>query len=286
MRLRLTERTTEAANAASGLPKIKLSYTPADSFGSLRGAVSRTGGRGGVTDIEKESMYSPIKGIAGGVQKGLTGIAQIGGNTAAMLEDVHYAPLELISGKRIGEISDNGPLNLWNDSIDRTAERVEDYYAKNIAAGGTGAEFLDKLVDKTVSLIPQALYTMHTGGGSAVPELINSASHGLPGIAGDIQSAAERLAEDPLYWLSAAGTTGESYQEHMKEKPTEVAGGWLQNVARSLGKGLFKEAVGTSDEVPDVLSTLAEVAYEMYREKHDERPENSWLDALAQLMLK
>ena len=236
-------------------------------------------------DIVEEPKYSVLKGIAGGVQKGLTDLAQTGGNAVAMYEDIQYAPLEVVTGRKIGEFSDNGPLNQWNDSIDRAAERVEDYYADNIAAGGAGAEFLDKAVRKTISFVPQMLYGALTGGTAAVPELTKAASREIPGTAASIRTMVEKLVGDPQYWLSVAETTGERYQDAQEKTPTDDAGGWLKDIAGSAGESLYKEAVGTSDVVPDWFSTLLEIAYEMYDERREKQEKDSWLETLIGLFL-
>lgn len=162
---------------------------------------------------------------------------------------------------------------------------MEDYYGDNIAAGGMGAELLDKAVSKAISFVPQALYTGLTGGAAALPELAKAAGGSLPGIAGDIQSVAGKVAGDPQYWLSAAGTAGERYQEAKEKTPASSAGGWLQNVAQSVGEGLYKEAIGSSDEVPEWLSALTEIAYEMYEEKDEEEQTDSWITEFLRYLL-
>ena len=57
-------------------------------------------------------------------------------------------------------------------------------------------------------------------------------------------------------------------------------------MAQSVGKGLYKEAIGTSEEVPDVLSILAEIAYEMYEERRSERQDDSVLNRALDGLLK
>ena len=260
------------------------SFGGGGSFGGASGTRERVyGGRGGVSagnaytedgfsgisgDFrpEKEKEYSIVKGIAGGVQKGLTGIAKKGGATAALAEDILFAPMEKITGQQQGNISDYGPLNLWNDSIQRAAEAVDDYYADNIAAGGLGAEFFDKLLSKAVSLFPDAAVGYFTGGVGNVPELEIATLPGQSGTMGAVKSITDKLTGDPQYWFSVAGTTGESYQDTMDD--TEDDSSWWEKITRSAGKGLYKEAVNTSEEIPDYLTSLAEIAHEMYEEKY------------------
>ena len=65
------------------------------------------------------------------------------------------------------------------------------------------------------------------------------------------------------------------------------AGGWLKDIAGSAGESLYKEAVGTSEEVSDWFSTLLEIAYEMYDERRLEENanEDSWVIELLRYLL-
>lgn len=240
-------------------------------------------GRGGGTT---KDTYSLPKGIAGGIQKGLTDIAKKGGSSFAWLEDIQYVPMEMLFGQEIGTFSDKGPMNLWNDSIQREADAVEDYYADNVVAGGWGAELLDKTVSKAVSLIPSVAVDFFTHGAGTASELESAAANRLPGISSSFRTVTEKLAKDPAYWLSVAGTTGERYEDAMKELEGADAGNWVNAVGRSVGESLYKEAIGTNGEIPDILSALAEIAYKMYEEKHAEESGDSLLSVLAQLFLK
>lgn len=255
------------------------------SFGGLQGTVDRPhAGRSGRTMDADKSTYSPIKGIAGGLQKGLTNIAKKGGSVVALAEDIQYALPEVITGRKLGTFSDNGSMNLWNDSIQRAAASVEDYYADNVAAGGKTAELLDKSVSKVVSLLPSIAMDYFMPGAGAASELGNAAANSLPGMGSSFRTVSEKLVKDPRYWLSVAGTMGERYEDGLKELEDMDLGNWVNTLTRSAAESLYKEAINTSKVLSDNFPVLTELAYEMYGQEVDEEKE-SFLDELAKLFL-
>lgn len=198
---------------------------------------------------QAEKKYSLGKGLAGVAQKGLSQIAQAGGATLAFVEDVISAPFELISGQRLGDLSNTGPLNRWNDAIKREAQEINDYYAENVEAGGKAAELFDRYGAGAVAALPQAIAAWLTAGTSVVAQstaglsqVATAASN--PGIRSTLLNMVQNSANNPQYWLSFANTVGGDYEEALADgvSPETAAlyaiGSSLLNAEIEVGGGI------------------------------------------------
>ena len=176
-------------------------------------------------DLEKETgleEYSFGKSVMGAVQKGLGQIAQAGGDTLALAEDIALAPFELLSGNDLGTFSDKGLLNRWAADIREEQEAVQKYYAPNAEKGGKAAQIFEELGAGVVAAVPQAVLALLTGGGSAAAQttagLTRTAAQAVsPGVAATARNAVRTMAKDPQYWTSFAQVVGGSYEQAMDD---------------------------------------------------------------------
>lgn len=212
----------------------------------------RPEGNTGFTAQRESGKYSVAKGLAGVVQKGLGQIAQAGGSTLALGEDLLLAPLELASGQKLGSISDTAPLNLWAQKIRDENAGIQQYYQENTEKGGKKAEILENLGTATVAAIPQAVVAMLTGGGSTAAQTTAGLSRAAvqavsPSISGTVTNAVSSMAKNPQYWTSFSQVVGNSYEEALADGASRE-----QAVFNAIGNGLLNAAV----EVGGGIETL------------------------------
>ena len=193
--------------------------------------------------------YSPLKTVGGIVQRGLSQIAQAGGNTLAFAEDVLLRPVEWMSGLEAGQISDDSLFNKWAENIRKESDAVNAYYAKNSAKGGKIAQTVEDLGAATVAAAPQAIMAFLSGGGSAIASttagLTQTATSAIsPSLMNTVRNAVTGMAKDPQYWTSFAQVVGDSYEQALadgadREKATLYAlGNSVLNAAVEVGGGI------------------------------------------------
>lgn len=212
--------------------------------------------------------YSPLKSVGGMVMKGLASVNQGVANTAALAEDIIAAPLELISGRELGTMSDVMPLNRFADYVRKTGSGVTDYYQANMEKGGKAAEIAENLGSSVVAAAPQALLAMLTAGGSTAAQgtaALTQASQAAlsPGVATTVRQAVGTMAKDPKYWVSFAQVVGDGYEDAMADM--RARGDTDENSIRTkaalfaIGNGLFNAAVeqGGVQELPGELQAGA-----------------------------
>lgn len=228
-----------------------------------------------------EGAYSFGKSVEGAVVKGLGQVAQFGGDTFALAEDIALAPFELLSGNDLGTFSDKGLFNWWAADIRKEQEAVKKHYAPNAARGGKAAQVFEELGSGVVAAVPQAVLALLTGGGSAAAQttagLTSTAAQAVsPGVAATVQGAVRSMAKNPQYWTSFAQVVGSSYEdalddmmelEAQKEMTAALIGETYeppenQNAMRAkaalyaIGNGLMNAAVeigGGIQTLPDQL---------------------------------
>ena len=251
----------------AGLPSVP---TVSSTVGShLRDYGEFAGSR---TEEEEETKerYSIGQGAVSILQKGLNQIAQAGGDTLAMAEDVVLAPFELFSGMELGGLSDTAPLNTWAQKIREEGQSAADYHAANIEAGGWLAKKADQYGAATVAAIPQAVLAYLTGGTSTLAQSttgLNMAAQTAmsPGVRTTITNAVTQMSKDPQYWTSFAQMVGGSYENAISDMEQQVADGSKQydtNTIRTkaalqaIGNGLMNAAVevgGGIQKLPEEL---------------------------------
>ena len=193
--------------------------------------------------------YSPLKTVGGIVQRGLSQIAQAGGNTLAFAEDVLLRPIEWVSGLEAGQLSDDAPFNTWAEAIRKESDAVNAYYAENSAKGGKIAQTVEDLGAATVAAAPQAIMAFLSGGGSAIASttagLTQTATSAIsPSLMNTVRNAVTGMAKDPQYWASFAQVVGDSYEQALadgadREKATLYAlGNSVLNAAVEVGGGI------------------------------------------------
>lgn len=177
-----------------------------------------------VKELQKSSgAYSLGTSIKGMVEKGLEQIATAGGDTLALGEDILLAPIEVLSGMRLGDLSDTAPANTWARSIRREAEAVNRKYQANMEKGGTPARLLEEYGASTVAAVPRAAAAMLTGGASAAAQTTagltrTAAAELYPGVSATVSRAAGAMAKNPLYWSSFARTVGGDYENALRDQ--------------------------------------------------------------------
>lgn len=207
----------------------------------------------GFTGNRESGGYSAAKGLAGVAQKGLGQIAQAGANTAALAEDIFWAPFEFVSGIPLGTISDNnGVANFIQQKVSEENAAVQQNYQANTEKGGKKAEVLENLGTATVAAVPQAVIAMLTGGGSAAAQttagLTSAAAQAIsPTVSGTVTNAISSMAQNPQYWTSFAQVVGNSYEEALADGASRE-----QAVFNAIGNGLLNAAV----EVGGGIETL------------------------------
>lgn len=227
-------------------------------------------------NAERANKYSLGKGVAGAVAKGVNQAAQGVASTLAMAEDVLLSPFELLSGQKLGELSDTAPLNKLSQRIKNEGQETQKKYADNVAKGGKAAELLDKYGAATVAAVPQAVMAYLTAGASAGASTAGlgaqAAAEMTPSMAGTIRRGVTAMAKDPNYWTAFSQVVGQSYDEAMDDMAKT---GTENNKARTkaalyaMGNGLFNAAV----EVGGGIQKLPEEL------KHGANAWKAWVDS-------
>lgn len=227
-------------------------------------------------NAERANKYSLGKGVAGAVAKGVNQAAQGVASTLAMAEDVLLSPFELLSGQKLGELSDTAPLNKLSQRIKNEGQETQKKYAGNVAKGGKAAELLDKYGAATVAAVPQAVMAYLTAGASAGTSTAGlgaqAAAEMTPSMAGTIRRGVTAMAKDPNYWTAFSQVVGQSYDEAMDDMAKT---GTENNKARTkaalyaMGNGLLNAAV----EVGGGIQKLPEEL------KHGANAWKAWVDS-------
>ena len=227
-------------------------------------------------NAERSNKYSLGKGVAGAVAKGVNQAAQGVASTLALAEDVLLAPFELLSGQKLGELSDTAPLNKLSQRIKNEGQETQKKYAGNVAKGGKAAELLDKYGSATVAAVPQAVMAYLTAGASAGASTAGlgaqAAAEMTPSMAGTIRRGVTAMAKDPNYWTAFSQVVGQSYDEAMDDMAKT---GTENNKARTkaalyaMGNGLLNAAV----EVGGGIQKLPEEL------KHGANAWKAWVDS-------
>ena len=206
-----------------------------------------------LSKVEEEpatnEKYSLGQGAAGVLQKGLNQIAQAGGDTLALAEDIVLAPFELFSGMELGSLSDSAPLNTWAQKIREEGQYATDYHAANVKAGGKAAELFDQYGSATVAAAPQAVIAMMTGGTSAMAQtttgLTMAAQTAMsPGVRTTITNTVSQMSKDPQYWTSFAQMVGGSYENAIADMEEQVATGEKQYDTNTIRTRAALQAIG------------------------------------------
>lgn len=214
-------------------------------------------------NAERANKYSLGKGVAGAVAKGVNQAAQGVASTLALAEDVLLSPFELLSGQKLGDLSDTAPLNKLSQRIKNEGQETQKKYADNVAKGGKAAELLDKYGAATVAAVPQAVMAYLTAGASAGASTAGlgaqAAAKMTPSMAGTIRRGVAAMAKDPNYWTAFSQVVGQSYDEAMDDMAKT---GTENNKARTkaalyaMGNGLLNAAVevgGGIQKLPEEL---------------------------------
>ena len=227
-------------------------------------------------NAERATKYSLGKGVAGAVAKGVNQAAQGVASTLALAEDVLLSPFELLSGQKLGELSDTAPLNKLAQRIKNEGQETQKKYAGNVAKGGKAAALLDKYGAATVAAVPQAVMAYLTAGASAGASTAGlgarAAAEMTPSMAGTIRRGVAAMAKDPNYWTAFSQVVGQSYDEAMDDMAKT---GTENNKARTkaalyaMGNGLFNAAV----EVGGGIQKLPEEL------KHGANAWKAWVDS-------
>ena len=227
-------------------------------------------------NAERANKYSLGKGVAGAVAKGVNQAAQGVASTLAMAEDVLLSPFELLSGQKLGDLSDTAPLNKLSQRIKNEGQETQKKYAGNVAKGGKAAELLDKYGAATVAAVPQAVMAYLTAGASAGASTAGigaqAAAEMTPSMAGTIRRGVAAMAKDPNYWTAFSQVVGQSYDEAMDDMAKT---GTENNKARTkaalyaMGNGLLNAAV----EVGGGIQKLPEEL------KHGANAWKAWVDS-------
>lgn len=227
-------------------------------------------------NAERANKYSLGKGVAGAVAKGVNQAAQGVASTLAMAEDVLLSPFELLSGQKLGDLSDTAPLNKLSQRIKNEGQETQKKYAGNVAKGGKAAELLDKYGAATVAAVPQAVMAYLTAGASAGASTAGlgaqAAAEMTPSMAGTIRRGVTAMAKDPNYWTAFSQVVGQSYDEAMDDMAKT---GTENNKARTkaalyaMGNGLLNAAV----EVGGGIQKLPEEL------KHGANAWKAWVDS-------
>lgn len=227
-------------------------------------------------NAERANKYSLGKGVAGAVAKGVNQAAQGVASTLALAEDVLLSPFELLSGQKLGDLSDTAPLNKLSQRIKNEGQETQKKYADNVAKGGKAAELLDKYGSATVAAVPQAVMAYLTAGASAGASTAGigarAAAEMTPSMAGTIRRGVTAMAKDPNYWTAFSQVVGQSYDEAMDDMAKT---GTENNKARTkaalyaMGNGLLNAAV----EVGGGIQKLPEEL------KHGANAWKAWVDS-------
>lgn len=205
--------------------------------------------------------YNLLKGVSDVIKKGGNQIAQAGSDTLAFAEDIALAPFELLSGQKLGALSDTAPFNTWQKGIRSEGEQIAAESAENVKAGGKAAELFDKYGSATVAAAPQAVLALLTYGGSVAEQttagLAKAASSAIsPSLSKTVSKAVSEMAKNPQYWSSFGRVVGSGYEQSIADQREK--GETNENKIRTkaalyaVGNGLMNAAV----EVGGGIQTL------------------------------
>lgn len=192
--------------------------------------------------------FSAGKLAADTVMRGVNEFAGFFGSGFAMAEDLIGYGEGLLTGQPGVNLMEGGPLNTWNQSIQREGQAMERSAARNIAKGGKAAETVYKYGTQTVAAVPQAVLAMLTGGGSAAAStasLAGTAAKALsPSLSRTVSQAVSGMAKNPQYWTSFAQVVGPGYQQALADGADHAhaalyaVGNGLLNAAEEIGGGI------------------------------------------------
>ena len=218
-----------------------------------------------LSTLRPSGKYNPLMSVAGAVQKGLGQVAQGGGDALAFAEDAVYAPFELISGLKLGDLSDDGFFNRWAADIRRENEGVDQFYQRNMELGGKPAELFEGLGASAVAAAPNAALALATAGGS----LAGQTSAGLaaaassawnPSVTATVQNTVSSMAKNPMFWTSFSQVVGNGYEKAIADQRTR--GETDENLIRTkaalfaIGNGLLNAAVEVGGGIETLPSQL------------------------------
>ena len=182
--------------------------------------------------------------------RGVNEFAGFFGAGGAMVEDAIGYAGGLLTGQPGVNLMEGGPLNTWNQAIQREGQAMEQSAAKNIAKGGKAAETVYKYGTQTIAAVPQAVLAMLTSGGSAAASsasLANTAAKALsPSLSRTVSQAVSGMAKNPQYWTSFAQVVGPGYQQALEDGADHAhaalyaVGNGLLNAAVEIGGGVQK----------------------------------------------
>lgn len=209
--------------------------------------------------------YNLLKGVSDVIKKGGNQIAQAGGDTLAFAEDIALAPFELLSGQKLGALSDTAPFNTWQKGIRSEGEQIAAESAENVKAGGKAAELFDKYGSATVAAAPQAVLALLTYGGSVAEQttagLAKAASSAIsPSLSKTVSKAVSEMAKNPQYWSSFGRVVGSGYEQSIADQREK--GETNENKIRTkaalyaVGNGLMNAAVEVGGGIQTLPSEL------------------------------
>ena len=256
----------KAGGSISSIPKVTpVSTKPEDNSVAKPQTVQQIQPTVTIAGYNK-SKFSFGQAVANVAERGLQGIAQMGGNTLAFAEDLFLAPFELFSGQKLGTVSDTALFNQWAKKLNEGAERIEQKSAANIQAGGKAAEVAHNLGVATIMAVPQAVAALLTSGTSVAAQttagLQTAANAALnSGIVNTINNVVGNMARDPQYWTAFASTVGNTYEsglQTIRERQPELSENELRSKAAlyALGTSLMGAAVevgGGIQKLPDEM---------------------------------
>lgn len=188
--------------------------------------------------------------------RGWNQFAQFGGNTLAMGEDVLLAPIELLSGMQLGDLSDTAPFNTWAKSVRDYGGELEEKYRTNREAGGWLAEKAEELGSSAVATLPSSLVSMLAAPASAAQTaeglVANAAARLAPGKLATISRGLTEMVKNPQYWSSFAQVAGTGYEQALADQraaaaaagqPVDEAGIRTKALYYAMGNGLLNAAV-------------------------------------------
>nr|DAK54363.1 MAG TPA: nuclease [Bacteriophage sp.] len=131
------------------------------------------------------------------------------------------------------------PIHTWADYTRNTSDALNEQSARNWNQTAAGS-IANTIGTGVIAALPQAALALMTLGTSSAGTLTQASS----GLAGSIETAMQRIANDPSYWLSFMQETGSNFTEAKAAGATDeeavlsatIAG--LANAAIEVGGGL------------------------------------------------
>lgn len=131
------------------------------------------------------------------------------------------------------------PIHTWADYTRNTSDALNEQSARNWNQTAAGS-IVNTIGTGVIAALPQAALALMTLGTSSAGTLTQASS----GLAGSIETAMQRIANDPSYWLSFMQETGSNFTEAKAAGATDeeavlsatIAG--LANAAIEVGGGL------------------------------------------------